>query len=70
MLGMEIDESIERVVARLSERGVEIQGSIVRDESGNFAHFEDPDGTVIYLWEVNRASMPESDLALAGAEQA
>lgn len=65
MLGMEIDESIERAVTRLSERGAQIQGSIVRSEEGNFATLEDPDGNEIYLWEVNRAVVPETDLAPA-----
>lgn len=69
MLGMEIDESIERVVTRLTERGVQIQGSIVRSEEGNFIHFEDPDGNEIYLWEVNRAVVPKTDLALADARR-
>ncbi|HTX39588.1 MAG TPA: VOC family protein [Bryobacteraceae bacterium] len=69
MLGMEIDDSIERVVARLSEKGVAFKGSIVRDESGNFAHLEDPDGNEIYLWEVNREAVPETELAYTGAEQ-
>jgi predicted enzyme related to lactoylglutathione lyase len=66
MLGMEVDEKIERVVARLSERGAQIQGSVIRDESGNFVHLEDPDANEIYLWEVNRAAMPETELDLAG----
>jgi predicted enzyme related to lactoylglutathione lyase len=67
MLGMEIEDSIERVVARLSEKGVPIKGSIMRDESGNFAHLEDPDGNEIYLWEVNRKAVPETELAYSGA---
>jgi predicted enzyme related to lactoylglutathione lyase len=54
MLGMQIDEAIEQVTAQLSEKGVAIKGSIVREESGNFAHLEDPDGNEIYLWEVSR----------------
>lgn len=67
MLGMEIDESIETVVARLAGRGARMDGSIVTDESGRFAHLEDPDGNEIYLWEVNRAAMPETELDWAGA---
>ena len=69
MLGMEVDDRIERVVARLSEKGVAIKGSIVRDESGNYAHLEDPDGNVIYLWEVNRTAVPETEFAYTGAEE-
>jgi len=69
MLGLEIDDSIERVVARLSERGVAMQGSIVRDEAGNFVHLEDPDGNQMYLWEVNRLAVPETELASSGSRQ-
>jgi len=61
MLGLEIDEAIENVVARLSEKGVRIKGSIARDEAGNFVHLEDPDGNEIYLWEVDRRSVPETE---------
>ena len=63
MLGMEVDEPIERVVARLSARGVKINGSITSDDPGKFANLEDPDGNEIYLWEVNREVVPETELA-------
>lgn len=66
MLGMEIEGNMEQVVSRLHEKGVQIQGAIVTDSSGRFVHLEDPDGNEIYLWEVNRAAMPESELDLAG----
>jgi catechol 2,3-dioxygenase-like lactoylglutathione lyase family enzyme len=66
MLGLEIDEPIAGMVARLSEKGVRIRGSIVQDEPGKFVHLEDPDGNEIYLWEVNRETVPETELALAG----
>ena len=67
MLGLEIDEPIEKVVSRLGEKGVQINGTIVRSEPGNFAHLEDPDGNEIYLWEVKDNNVPESELAAAGA---
>jgi catechol 2,3-dioxygenase-like lactoylglutathione lyase family enzyme len=51
VLGLEIDEPIETVVARLNERGVRFNGSIVEDDAGKFAQFEDPDGNWMYLWE-------------------
>ena len=65
MLGLEIGISIERATARLTERGVKV-GGIIRDSSGNFAQFEDPDGSPIYLWEVNE-TIPESELAHSAA---
>jgi catechol 2,3-dioxygenase-like lactoylglutathione lyase family enzyme len=66
LLGLEIDEPIEGVVARLSQRGVKF-GAVVRDTPGAWVGFEDPDGNAIYFWEVNRAAIPETELAGAGA---
>ena len=63
MLGMEVQGPIEKVVAQLSERGVQFKGSIIRDQGGNFVHLEDPDGNEIYLWEVTPAAVPENELA-------
>jgi predicted enzyme related to lactoylglutathione lyase len=65
MLGMEIDDAIDKVVASLSEKGVQFKGSVVRDEAGNFIHLEDPDGNDIYLWEVPHYSMPETEFAVS-----
>jgi len=50
-LGLEIDEPIETVVARLSQMGVSIKGSITEDDAGKFASLEDPDGNAMYLWQ-------------------
>jgi predicted enzyme related to lactoylglutathione lyase len=51
VLGLEIDEPIETVVARLSQKGVSIKGSITEDDAGKFASLEDPDGNQMYLWQ-------------------
>jgi predicted enzyme related to lactoylglutathione lyase len=51
VLGLEIDEPIERVVSRLLERGVRTTGAIVRSELENVAEIEDPDGNAIRLGE-------------------
>jgi predicted enzyme related to lactoylglutathione lyase len=61
MLGLEIDEPIDGVVARLSQKGAQIKGAIMREESGNFVHLQDPDGNEIYLWEIERKPVPRSD---------
>jgi len=61
MLGLEIEGSIDEVVARLTEKGVQMKGSIVRGEAGNFVHLGDPDGNEIYLWEVDRKCVPATD---------
>jgi predicted enzyme related to lactoylglutathione lyase len=54
MLGLELNEPIETVVAQLGKKGVQIDGPVVRDDPGSFAHLQDPDGNEIYLWEVRR----------------
>jgi hypothetical protein len=38
MLGLEIDEPIAGMVARLSEKGVRIKGSVIQDDPGQFVH--------------------------------
>jgi len=67
VLGLEIDEPIDRVIARLTEKGVRMKGSVTRDEPGAFAHFEDPDGNELYLWEVNHATVTEAEMEQAVA---
>jgi hypothetical protein len=42
MLGLEIDEPIERAVAGLVDKGVRLAGPTIRAESGSFVHVEDP----------------------------
>ena len=69
MLGLEVDEPIERVVNRLSEKGVKIVGAVQSDQAGRFAHFEDPDGNVFYLWEKEKANLPETQWQHAGAAE-
>jgi hypothetical protein len=67
MIGLQIDESIEAVVDKLQRKGVRFHGSIIKDESGNFADFEDLDGNPFYLWEVKPASYRTGDLEHASA---
>lgn len=59
MLGLTIDEPIDRVVSRLADRGVRLAGEIIRSETDRFAEIEDMDGNAIYLWEPEAAAVPE-----------
>lgn len=59
MIGLEIDESIEKVVSRLQKKGVRFDGPIAKDTAGSFAGFQDQDGNPIYLWEVDRTIVSE-----------
>jgi catechol 2,3-dioxygenase len=65
MLGLSVDEPIDRVVSRLAARGVRVGGAPglperldavppVRTETDSFVELEDPDGNAIYLWEEHR----------------
>jgi catechol 2,3-dioxygenase-like lactoylglutathione lyase family enzyme len=51
MLGLQVDEPLDRVVSRLTERGVQMTGSNAPRTSENLVEFEDEDGNTIYLWE-------------------
>jgi hypothetical protein len=55
-VGLQVDEPIERVVSRLTERGIRITGEAPVPEAGKRVEFEDEDGNPIYLWEVRAAA--------------
>lgn len=67
ILGLDIAIPVERAVSRLAQLGVVVKGSIVRSEPGNFAHLEDPDGNVIYLWEKTDHLVPETEMSSTAA---
>jgi catechol 2,3-dioxygenase-like lactoylglutathione lyase family enzyme len=56
MLGLQVDEPMERVVSRLTERGVRMSGESAPPDSGTRVEFEDEDGNPIYLWEPRAAA--------------
>jgi len=62
MIGLEVDESIEKVVSRLQKKGVRFDGPIVKDDGGSFAGFQDPDGNPIYLWETVKWAASEEKI--------
>jgi len=55
-LGLQVDEPMERVVSRLTERGVRMSNESAPPDSGSRVEFEDEDGNPIYLWEPRAAS--------------
>ena len=55
MLGLTTGEPIDRVIGRLTTRGVRFTGPLARSAEGAFVPFEDPDGNVLYIWEESRA---------------
>jgi catechol 2,3-dioxygenase len=56
VLGLQVDEPIERVVSRLTERGVRMTGEGAPPDAGSRVEFEDEDGNTLYLWEVRATS--------------
>lgn len=59
LIGLEIDEPIDKALERLSAKGVRIVAPIERTEAGSFAHLTDPDGNEFYLWETTYDAVPE-----------
>jgi predicted enzyme related to lactoylglutathione lyase len=67
LLGLEIDVPMEKALSRLAGYGVDVRGSIVRSEPGNFVHLEDPDGNEIYLWEKTPQPLSNVEMSMATA---
>ena len=61
-LGLELGEtSIEEAISRLSSKGVRFQGAVSEAKAGKFVSFEDPDGNLIYLAELNRSHVDQGE---------
>jgi catechol 2,3-dioxygenase-like lactoylglutathione lyase family enzyme len=56
VLGLQVDEPMERVVSRLADRGVRLAGESVPPDSDTRVEFEDEDGNALYLWEAKAAA--------------
>jgi predicted enzyme related to lactoylglutathione lyase len=67
LLGLEIDVPMEKALSRLAGYGVDVKGSVVRSEPGNFVHLEDPDGNEIYLWEKTSQAVSNVEMSMATA---
>jgi catechol 2,3-dioxygenase-like lactoylglutathione lyase family enzyme len=55
-LGLQVDEPMDRVVSRLTERGVRMTGESAPPGAGARVEIEDEDGNPIYLWQAKAAS--------------
>ena len=65
LLGLTLDEPIDRVVARLVKQGVRMAGSVSRSEEASVVRLEDPDGNLIELREAAAIASPEPVTAAA-----
>jgi catechol 2,3-dioxygenase-like lactoylglutathione lyase family enzyme len=52
-IGLELTGSIEDAVHRLEAKGVRFGSVTKEDKAGKFAHFEDPDGNLLYIAELD-----------------
>jgi catechol 2,3-dioxygenase-like lactoylglutathione lyase family enzyme len=52
-IGLELTGPIEDAMRTLEERGVHFHGVADEGKAGKFAYFEDPDGNMLYLAELN-----------------
>lgn len=60
-IGLELAGSIDDAVRRLEAKGVHF-GSVVNEaKAGKFAHFEDPDGNLLYLAELNWSHVKQGE---------
>jgi catechol 2,3-dioxygenase-like lactoylglutathione lyase family enzyme len=67
VLGLSVDEPIERVVSRLSTQGLRMLGPIIRAEHGDTVEIADPDGNVIILREVTSGGARECAKVAVGS---
>jgi catechol 2,3-dioxygenase-like lactoylglutathione lyase family enzyme len=52
-IGLELDGSIQEVVKALEKKGVRFRGVVNEAKAGSFVSFEDPDGNLLYLAQLN-----------------
>jgi predicted enzyme related to lactoylglutathione lyase len=52
-IGLELSGSIQDATQALEAKGVRFHGLSQEGKAGSFAHFEDPDGNSLYLWQPN-----------------
>lgn len=59
IIGFVLSTPIHDAVSTLQAKGVRFRGDVAEDETGRFAHFEDPDGNLFYMFEI--VSWPERE---------
>jgi catechol 2,3-dioxygenase-like lactoylglutathione lyase family enzyme len=52
-IGLELTGAIEEAMKTLEGRGVRFHGLADEGKAGKFAHFEDPDGNLLYLAQLD-----------------
>jgi catechol 2,3-dioxygenase-like lactoylglutathione lyase family enzyme len=52
-IGLELEGTLEEAMKTLEGRGVNFHGMSDEGKAGRFAHFQDPDGHILYLAQLN-----------------
>ena len=60
MIGLELTGDIDDAISTLKNQGVQILGAVSQDNAGKTAYFEDPDGNLLYMIQLDRWTKPES----------
>src|ERR1700674_1281181 len=54
IIGLELSGNIEDVIATMKQQGVKFRGGVSQDNAGKTAHFEDPDGKLLYMIQLKQ----------------
>lgn len=54
IIGLELSGNIEEAITTLKKQGVKFQGAVSEDNAGKSAYFEDPDGNLLYMIQLNQ----------------
>jgi catechol 2,3-dioxygenase-like lactoylglutathione lyase family enzyme len=60
-IGLELSCPIQDAVHRLEAKGVRFAGIVNEAKAGKFAHFEDPDGHLLYLAELDWSHVSQGE---------
>jgi catechol 2,3-dioxygenase-like lactoylglutathione lyase family enzyme len=60
-IGLELSCRIEDAMSRLEAKGVRFGSIVSEGKAGKFAHFEDPDGNLLYLAELDWSHVEQGE---------
>ena len=60
MIGLELTGDIDEAISILKNQGVQIRGAVSQDNAGKTAYFEDPDGNLLYMIQLDQWTKHES----------
>lgn len=60
-IGLELTGALDDAMRRLEAKGVRFGTVVNEDKAGKFAHFEDPDGNLLYIAELNWSHVKQGE---------